>query len=375
MSDYLNTLLPFIKSGLNRELVSGDALARLENLMSRLPLLSGGVECPLGPQSETADLAVRLTARDGGFMRLAEDNPLELDERSATQGGWQRIREFARARNERGNMLHDAVKESWLEFDLDQQPDDQVVRQPNFFFKLEPHWARPPLLGPEVEPRVAQTTMTVAQGLARLGLSFTEKWRETLERHVRRIPASANLTFVGVMLQRNQSSYRLTLGNFPLTELTAYLVAVGWPHEYEPILPLINFFLDNVQTITIHLDIAERTLDRLGFEMSFDPKRDQAEAWRNALQSLVAANLCAPKKAASVQLWPERFHRARHEGGWPRILGQTYNYFVRSINHVKINYDPTAAPDLGTTRQPLSLQASRGALTAKAYLAFNYAML
>src|ERR1044071_6166421 len=112
MKPRLQTLLPLIKPALARALASPEALTRIENLMARLPLFSGGLlECRLDRHSSLIDLGIRATALEGGFKllanptwlaaRKAETESVDLasadEESPAKQIGWQRVRDFARA--------------------------------------------------------------------------------------------------------------------------------------------------------------------------------------------------------------------------------------------------------------------------------------
>jgi hypothetical protein len=363
MKHSLLTLLPLIEPALGRDLVPEDALENVKRYMARLPLLSGGlIECPLGPPAAIG-FAVRAAAMDGGFAWLAAAGGDGKDFGDET--GWQRVREFAGRRN----AAHRDVTEAWLEFDLD---EGGTMKPPNFFFNLDESVGRPPLLGPQVASRRAESVAVIREGVEALGVGLSPARRQLLERVLKERPATSRLSYVGVMLARETPGYRLTIDRVPLSELTGYLKDVGWPHAREPVVGVINFLLDHVRHVTLHLDADEQVRSRIGIEVSFEQKVDQVAAWKRFLQALTGHGLCVPAKAEAAHNWPAYFHPQNLRGAWPESLPRTSGYFARSINHVKLSYDPGPAPIEGGPITPISMQSGAGALSAKIYLAFNY---
>ena len=368
MKHSLLTLLPLIEPALSRDLVPAEALANIKRHLARLPLLSGGLpECPLGGEQHSVDLALRATAVDGGFRWMAATEELEAEFGDAA--GWQRVREFARRRNQALHPLHKAVKEAWLEFDLD---GSESLKPPNLFFSLDDQAGRPPLLGPEVASRLAESVAIIREGLETLGIAVNPARKGLLEQILKERPAPSRLSYVGVMLARQTPGYRLTLDRVPLSELTGYLRQIGWPHAREPVAGVINFLLDHVQHVALHLDVDEQTLSRIGMEVSFEQTVDQVAAWKRFLQALTAHGLCVPARAEAAHNWPAYFHPQNLKDQWPESLPRASSYFARSINHVKLSYNPGPAPTEGGAITPVAIQSAVGALTAKIYLAFNY---
>ncbi|HJQ26140.1 MAG TPA: hypothetical protein VKA60_19640 [Blastocatellia bacterium] len=368
MKHSLLTLLPLIEPALSRDLVPSEALESIKRTLARLPLLSGGLlECSLGGHQRSVDLAVRATAADGGFRWLAEASGLE--QAFGDGEGWQRVREFARLRNQAPHPLHKAVKEAWLEFDLDA---GEAIELPNLFFGLDDHVGRPPLLGPEVASRLSESVAVIRDGLETLGIRINPARKELLEQILTNRPATSRLSYVGVMLARQTPGYRLTIDRVPLSELTGYLRQLGWPHAREPVAGVISFLLDQVRHVVLHLDVAEQALSRIGMEVSFEQTVDLVAAWKRFLQALTAIGLCVPAKAEAAHNWPAYFHPQNLSERWPESLPRTSSYFARSINHVKLSYDPGTAPIESGAFTPISIQSAVGALSAKIYLAFNY---
>lgn len=385
MKPRLQTLLPLIKPALARALAAPEALTRIENLMARLPLFSGGLlECRLDRQSSLIDLGIRATALEGGFKLLANPTWLAAQkaegesaaassadaENPANKIGWQRIRDFARALSDAQSPLRQAVREAWLEFDI--QHDGDTVPTPSFFMRLEAYFSRPPVAGDQVASRLAESIDVIKHGLELLGVSFDGSRRRALEVHLKYLPASARLLYVGSMLGRQQTGYRLTFEHIPFTELTAYLRQIGWPQAREPIVAIINWLLPHVSHVMMHLDVDEQTGNRIGMEVSFGPEVDQRAAWRTFLKELTAMGLCTQQKAEAVYAWPAQLQPNQLKESWPESLPPSSSYFTRSINHIKLTYDAGQAASATTAIPPAGLLAATGALTAKAYLAFNY---
>jgi hypothetical protein len=174
------------------------------------------------------------------------------------------------------------------------------------------------------------------------------------------------------MLPRRQNSFRLTIGHVPLSELTAYLKDIGWPHPREPLVGITNMLLDHVTHVVLHLDVANHALSRVGLEVSFEKAVDQSAAWRRFFHALVSIGLCLPAQAEAAHDWPVYLHSANFKTGWPQSLPRLSGFFARGINHVKLTYQAGSAPLVNGPLPPVSIQSAVGALTAKVYLAYNY---
>lgn len=371
---HADELWPLLKAGLSPALGTPTVQNRLKSALARMPILSGGgFECRLAPgPGAPLDLALRTTQTAGGMARLASSAFLEQAEpASVAEAAWQRLQHFAAAHQAKSSALGRAVPESWLEFDLEKSG---TLPAPSFFMRLDDHYGCPPLLGPTAHSRQQVSLELLSHGLSLLGVKAGEGALASLLKCLRHRPASASLKFLGVMLAREQPGFRVTVGNVPLTELTAYLRDIGWTPDHRPLVALIYFMERHVRAVSLQLEItAGGVSPGIGMELGFPKDDDRALRWRDLLAGLVRLALSSPEKAAAVQEWPALLRRVETPK-WPKGFTAKQSWLTRSINHVKLSYHPE--PDMpfepGEMEAALALQIARSVTTAKAYLAFNH---
>ncbi len=368
MHSNLHTLFPALDLPALAPLVPAASLTPLSRLAERLPPLSGmGLECPLGRRPDArVDLATRFTLAHGAAALLAEPSWRQGDDTE----GWRRIGAFARAWGDPAQPLARAIPEGWLEFDVEVEPGS-ALPTPSLFLKLHDHYARPPLLGPKVAARHDATLAVLDAALATLNPAMESGTRERIEQVIRTMPAPTHLRYLGLMLAREQRGCRLTLTRMPISELTAFLDKVAWPHALEPVVGLCDLLLDHDQHVVLHLDVGESIGPRLGFEVHLDTP----SAWRRLLQHLAPLGLSTPEQIEAALAWPGRLTPALIGDAWPPLLDPRSGYLMRAINHVKLSYQ---APAHGLPQHqpgrpiPAALSAASMALDAKIYLALNY---
>lgn len=370
MTGCLKSMLPLLGPGLADALAPRAAVMRLEALMAELPLFSSGLlECTLGQTAGRVDLAVRADAGEGEFKLFGAPEELSRsDSQFSFLNKWGRIQEFFRACGVEGSPLHSAVKEVWLEFDLD--ADYDACTEPNFFFKLEPSYGRPPKHGELAASRLTDSLSLIGEGVRHLGVELRGSALATLERCLRYLPATSAVSYVGVMLQRAQGGCRLTLSLMPLDELTAYLHKVGWRHAHFPLVPLLDWLRRHTSHVVLHLHVEDGIAGQLGMEVSFEGKTGMD--YERFLTSLESARLCSHAEAAAIRRWPIRLHRLNGHDTWPQELPARYNYFVRAINHFKLVYEPSLSAPHSPSCQALIARAEGITVSAKTYLSYAW---
>ncbi|MCW5651053.1 MAG: hypothetical protein KIS62_15005 [Ramlibacter sp.] len=355
-------------------------LERVQSALSHLPLVSGGgLEVRLaGGPSRPIDLALHATAA-GGIMDLlargqvTREAPLD----DAAAAAWQRLRAFAEQHRAAGSLLREAVPQAWFEFDLD--ADDRLP-PPNFFVRLDDPFSNPPILGPMALARQQAAHQLMRRALQPLGVEPSPKALEALALCLRHRPGSASVRFLGVMLARPGRGFRLALSDLPLSELTAYLRDIGWPGDHRPLVPLLYFIEQHVDRVALQLDITDDGVQaRLGLELAFGRAREPRELpeaqWTRLLEALQGLALCEPAKARAVQAWPGLVRKIDQPDQWPAGFSARQAWLRRSINHIKLTYEPT--PDMPVPEgelgpSPLTYLVVHRIVTAKAYLAFNH---
>lgn len=366
--------------GIHPALARGPGLDRVKAALAQLPLLSGGgLEVRLtGNASRPIDLALHATAA-AGIMELLARGPLtrEAPEGDAARAVWQRLRAFAEQHRAPGSLLREAVPQAWFEFDLDA---DGALPPPNFFIRLDDHFGSPPILGPMALARQLASRNLLRQAARHLGVEPQAGALEALALCLRHRPGAASVKFLGVMLARPGRTFRLALGDVPLSELTAYLRDIGWPGDHRSLVPLLYFMEQHVDSVALQLDIADGGVQaRLGLELSFSKARQphaQSEAqWDRLLEALKALALCDPAKAQAVRAWPGLLRKADMPDQWPAGFSERQAWLRRSINHIKLTYEPTRdmpAQEGEFGPSPLAYLVVHRIVTAKAYLAFNH---
>lgn len=373
-------LWPLLQAGLVPSLGNRRVLERLRLALSQLPLVSGGgfeVRLASGP-TKPVDLALHTTAAAGGMALLAREQVTRdapaSDEAAAA---WQRLRAFAELHQAPGSLLREAVPAAWLEFDLDA---DAALPPPNFFIRLDDHFGSPPIQGPMALARQLASRNLLQQAAQHLGVEPQAGALEALALCLRHRPGAASVKFLGVMLARPGRTFRLALGDVPLSELTAYLRDIGWPGDHRSLVPLLYFMEQHVDSVALQLDIADGGVQaRLGLELSFNRARQphaQSEAqWDRLLEALKALALCDPAKAQAVRAWPGLLRKADMPDQWPAGFSERQAWLRRSINHIKLTYEPTRDMPVQEGEfgpSPLAYLVVHRIVTAKAYLAFNH---
>lgn len=376
MPPALISILPFLFDGLPTELLSDVDRTRLQKIAGALPLASGGIlELPLSSDGGPVGLGLRLVRKEGGFAHL-ENAGQSFKPGPAARQAWKRLQSFAAAHKEAGSTLRRAVAEGWLEFDLDAKT--RSLPAPSFFFKLEDSFRYPPTAGTLKEVGL-QTSLTLIQkGLEALHVSPNEASLATLGRCIRARNASTSLAYVGVMMGRNAPGFRLTLGGMPFSSLTAYLRKIEYPYGDRGLLPLIDIVWRRmgVETLALHLDIDGDIQPRLGIEVAMATDANPAGAWESFLKMLTYSGISTPARARAVPAWHRQFHRAQMLEVWPEALGRKFTSLYCTVNHVKFSYVPgPVSGDIppGDSEGPLSAQVRAGEISAKAYLAYQYA--
>ncbi len=377
MPSELASILPLLFEDLPPEVIAEPDRERLKKITSGLPLASGGlIEIPLTTDGGPVGLGICLTQKQGGLAAL-EDPQRNFHARPVARPIWEAIQNFVAARKEAGSNLRRGVAEGWLEFDIDAKT--RSLPAPNFFFKLERPFNRPATAGTLKQAHQHSSLSLIQKGLEALGVSISEASQATLSRCIRARNASTSIAYVGVMLARKTASFRLTLGGMHFYDLMAYLRKIEYPYGTRSLLPLLDIVSRHMslETLALHLDIDGGTIQpQLGLEVSMNTDANPAGAWRGLLEQLTYAGVCTADRARGLPSWYRQFHRNQMREAWPEALGLKHTGLYCTINHVKFSYQPgTLSQNIpaGASQGTLTAQTHAQEITAKAYLAYQYA--
>ena len=337
MDGYLAVVSP----NLLPSIVSPDAMARIRAVAQHLPPCSlAGFELRLADDQSTIDFGVRLPHGGPGLA-----SPL------ASNAMWQQVQRLCNAVASRSGPLHAQVSTVMLEFDLDRSP--AAIPIPGVFVILRPDHSC-----------TARDLLALADWLQPeqpIHVSF-----DMLSRCHDALPSAASIGQVGLLSARPGKSLRLGLRGMRAAALFPYLDAVGW-HDppgvlhrlVEEIAPLAD------PSVILSIDLAETVGPRIGVEFYVRSGTDDDRRWRTLFACLAERGLASPRKMDAILAWPGVTEQGRAGSLWADDLalgdalfyGSAASVFVRSINHIKVAYQPGHAPEV------------------KAYLAFAHSWI
>ena len=363
----LKSLLPIIMDNLPPELLDAAAKKQLGTLAEALHIASGGIiELPISQNTGPVGVGICLTEKEDGFSLL--EKPDASFGALSKPKVWAALKQFAQTRSKTANPLRTAVKQSWLEFDIDSKTTR--LPAPGFFFKLEEPYNRP-----LVSVAAKGGLELIQKGLESLGVSVSPLSLDTLARCIEVASASTSVGYIGVMLGRETPGFRMVLAGMPFYNIMGYLKKI----DYAPrkgMLPLVDFLIERVglERLSLHLDIHEGIQPRLGLEVKMDPQLNQPTAWQAFLEQLIHTGMCTPARAGALPAWIRQFQHAEISEKWPEALERKYASLHRSISHVKFSYQPGYfSKDIppGEFGATLASQAHAGEISTKAYLAYQ----
>jgi hypothetical protein len=312
-----------------RELISNEALADIRHVAALLPgPLTDffGFECRLGTDEATADFLVCCRIRHGSREILAGRRS-DCSLRAALQDHpvWRRIRAFSEAWDTPASLLHDAVHNIWLEFDIDGTRDPIPV--PNVFigserlgqFDRHPNSRRMP---PECE------WLTDVALPMLLGGALDGAVRENVAWCLNHLPSSGCVFQVGLMLARESPITRVCVRGVAPEQIVAYLTDLAWEGTCDGLASFLALLQPKLKQIDIDLDLAERVLPKIGFECYDRNPPDESEF----LAYLVSSELCTARKAQAMATWP----------GISQLQGRG-SAFERAVHHIKVDYQAATA--------------------------------
>ncbi len=348
-SEVYESVIPFVPE----QLVSAESRQRIRHIVNVLPkeyaLRTFGFECPLTDACADADFLVSsdITMDGPSIMMRASAAGSEFDD-----SGFERVREFgafwkelvSREKSDRTLLMNDV----WLEYDLIDNPAKLPV--PGIFFK------------PYVEQQNGEGTGHQDVIIDLVCQAYAAAKKQQLSRQLRDLlekclvaDAAGNQTQKGIhvamMLSRASEGLRLVLDFAAPGLLFSFLESVGWPGSFETLKPLVEKWYSMVDSVRMNVDIGEAFGMKLGFELTFNCRRDplRESRWQALLDYLVETKLCCKSKMEGLLAYSGHgaysgFERIMEESSENEVLnGACRMFLVRKLFHVKIVYDGTPA--------------------------------
>ncbi|MFE4512723.1 hypothetical protein ACFRMQ_00795 [Kitasatospora sp. NPDC056783] len=341
-ADRLSDLVADLTQDLHPDLVPPARLARALHTARHFPRdVSGfvGLECRLGP--DTAPVDFMFCVGKAPHERAALAHLAERTHRATgpPHPGWGRLADFATAWTDPAGPLHGHIRDVWLEFDLDPtdlDPTDTAPPTPpppNVFLDIDPGTARSGAANAPLDEATALLTGTAPDPAHRAFLAHC----------LRSTPTAASGVVLGVLLPRDADHRRLCVQGLTSRQLLDHLDTTAWPGHHRDLLPVLHPMAPTVDCLTLDLDIAARTQDRLGIEYMFRSRLRPGTPppWERALNRLTALGLCRPQDADALR----QFGTARPRPAPGTPPGEARPRTWRRLNHLKVVHTPDRPPE------------------------------
>lgn len=319
MEDYLKVVIPHLDS----ELVSSEALSRIQALAQVLPPFSiAGFECRLGKEQSRVDFQVN-------FPPLT----LNLPESFLTHSVWRTFQDLCQQCIDPTSLLHRSVESLWLEFDLPEQSSQVPI--PCFFL----------VLNQENISEFQDLSKTVIRLLNHPTNSLLES---NLRLCVNSVPDGGRIAHLGAMLSRTAKEVRVVVKEISSQQLLDYLGKIGWKNITNTLESLVFTLSEFADTLGLSFDVGDTVHPRIGLEYFWEKQPPDEPRWQLFLDRVVERGLCTPAKRNALLAWPGFSQKADIPDLWPTNLAgsdlflgsKVLSVFWRKNNHIKIIYEP-----------------------------------
>lgn len=334
LEDYLNVVTPY----LHPELVSPEALSYIQTLARVLPPFSlAGFESRLGVAQPVVDLLVRFSCMQ-----------LNLPAEFLAYPAWQALDSFCQEQRNPHCFTYDKVHHIWLEFDLDRPPEPVPI--PCLFLSLN-------------TVTVADTRSLIEMARRIPNYSISPAIESNLQLCAQSLPPNAKIEHLGAMLSRPGKAVRTVITGIRAEQIPDYLAKIGWSDPTNQLESLVSSLCEHVDSIGIlDLDVGDEIAPKIGLECFIHKQSNYEDRRQLFLNYLVDNNLSTPAKSNALLSWSGLTQKSPDTELWPDNLtlgdlflgARAHSVFWRSLNHIKISYQPG---------KPLD---------AKAYLAFGH---
>lgn len=343
MNDTLENYLQVVAPHLSHKLVSDQALSYIQTITKILPPLPEVLlECRLGDNNPNVDFSVLAKASDGSRDILAGlSSTNALPNAIFTNPVWSRIRDFCLHWHEPNSLLAKNIDNIWLEFDVEEQP--QNIPIPSFFFHFKYH---PKFIISKSHPFQEQK-QTIATALSLLlEHSLTPEIKQNLAICCDSLPAESQLLYIGAMLSRPLNAVRVNIIGIPEEELENYLTKIGWTYPIKKLKELIKVISNFVDIIVLNFDVGNTILPKVGIECELLKKSPHLEPrWQLFLDYLVKIGLCTPEKRDAFLSWHGHSYEESNPELWSSNVSRVSSILFRRLNHLKIVYYPNSYPE------------------------------
>ena len=294
--------------------------AYLQNIANQLPIVDqGGFEIHAQNHSQ---IDIQLCIRYQNIKNLIAQHLMKTSP-------WLKIYDFIEVWRKE---IKEDINEIWLETDSDAPAN----ASPAIFFGIK----RDSLSTSIVKK-------TIAHALKWISPEYDESLLNTC---IDCCPASAQITYVGVMLSRSTKVLRVNIRGLDINNVPQYLHDIGWQGNLPKLRALISWIFTYVDRVTIAIDIGENVMPKVGIECFIEGQEPQK--WTRWLDALVKKELCNNRYRDLLLAWPG-VSTPINSSPWPEHFvwqslcspANVFSTFSRQLSHIKLTY----CPDLPVT--------------------------
>lgn len=330
--DSLNVIRPYISP----QLVSSKALTAITHAAANCPpILPAGFECRLDKNSSQVDLHQGIGASGDGVKLLKDhihfsnryDDPI-----------WRRIHNFCDQLDDPTSLLHKAIDEIVLEFDLP-SPFLKIPSPAAFvtFSQIDPSESYSNSILPIIKKALNLLT----------GSSLSSQMNSNLSLCVNSCKDGAYVTQIGIRLSGEPLVVRLNIDGISSDNCEEYLERIGLKKSSIEVKNLFRQFGGLVDRTVLCIDSGLKIHHRVGFECFFLKKIFDKSRWALLLDELLKNSLCTKSKREALLAWPGLTDPLSSQAPWPGNLiidsflkdPDTFSIINRWLSHVKICYD------------------------------------
>ena len=352
MTASLKDALLIAKTGLDKRLVSSEAISQISQVADLLPTFpttsQAGLECHLDSSEPKADFFAAFSTSNGGREALARGYPPLADLNDSSV--WNRVYDFCEHWTQTNSPLYQEVDRVWLEFDL-VKPQSSKTPEPNFFFG--------PTKGIKNKTNNSDSPNQAAKNYSwitdeALGLLLNKSLPNLVKQNLLTcfncLPPEASVFQIGIMLPRKAESQtvRVCINNIALSEIPQYLNAIGWQGSSAKLKSILTDLSHFTNYVCLNFAVGDTVHSKVGFECYIDKKPRINPKWRSFFDYLVEQQLCTPEKAEALLNYPGLSAEEFHQNLWPSNLSNAAKIvypnlrstIVRTLHHIKVVYQP-----------------------------------
>ncbi len=341
---YLIDYLQAIQSTTPKALISDltyTAISRLSCLFTEDISSFFGFEHRLQSPTAHADFLIAVSSERGereAFARLLTAGSFPTEYLQVPE--WQQVRSFVQHWVDAHSILHTHVLGLWLEFDID--PASTNIPIPCVFIHTIPMKAAK---HDSDYDWLLSSTLPVL-----LGHPLSSTVRSRLIQAFNKLPDTASIMDVGVMLSRASSGVRLVYRHLQPKEMIPYLQSLGWTDTDGELASLIEELTVHASRLVLHITITDQGVaPKIGLECSFAPDRYQLETrWTDLFGYLESKHICLQGKkdlitdfmGADLEDSTTAFSLDSYTMAVRIPHAQYSKALIRYLSHVKIVYSP-----------------------------------